>query len=212
MAPSARAGIAADYTSEQQPHRTGLQRKSSVPGNDASRLATGRRFASSAWEQRRIVVLFAVERQYLEIHLNTEQLFDIVHSDDTRLSRFHSISGDKEPADPLNEHISVGRRTNPYWEIGRFGREETMRRTQYMLAAVGIAFGLLMSGETASATRALFPPGQLPELSAEWWQWAYSLPTSQIHHRSDRGPVHVRPTGLDMVPRGRCSFAYLLRA
>jgi hypothetical protein len=63
----------------------GLQRKSSVPGNDSSRLATRRRFASSAWEQRKIVVLFAVERQYLEIHLNTEQLFDIVHPDDTSL-------------------------------------------------------------------------------------------------------------------------------
>jgi hypothetical protein len=53
----------------------GLQRKSSVPGNDASRLANRRRFTSSAWEQRKIVVLFAVERQYLEIHPNTEQLF-----------------------------------------------------------------------------------------------------------------------------------------
>jgi hypothetical protein len=41
-------------------------------------------------------VLFAVERQYLETHLNTEQLFDIVYSDDTRLTRFHSISGDEE--------------------------------------------------------------------------------------------------------------------
>jgi hypothetical protein len=61
-------------------------------GNDAGHPATGRLFASSAWEQRRIVVLFAVERQYLEIHLNKEQLFDIVHSDDTSLTRFHSIS------------------------------------------------------------------------------------------------------------------------
>jgi hypothetical protein len=75
----------------------GLQRKSSVLVNDAGRLAAKRRFASSTWKQRRIVVLFAAERQYLEIHLNTEQLFDIVHSDETRLSGFHSISGDKEP-------------------------------------------------------------------------------------------------------------------
>jgi hypothetical protein len=65
-------------------------------GNDAGHPATGRRFASSAWEQRKIVVRFTGERQYLAIHLNTEQLFDIVHSDDRRLSRFHSISGHDE--------------------------------------------------------------------------------------------------------------------
>ena len=92
----ARAGVAADYASDKPRAGPGLRRKSPVSGNDAGRLATGRRFASSAWEQRKIVVLCAVERQYLEIHLNTEQLFDIIHSDDTRLSRFHSISGGEE--------------------------------------------------------------------------------------------------------------------
>jgi hypothetical protein len=96
MAPSARADSLPTMQATNTRTGPGLQQKSSVSGNDASRLATRRRFASSAWQQPKIVVLFAVERHYLEIHLNTEQLFDIVHSDDTRLQRFHSLGGDKE--------------------------------------------------------------------------------------------------------------------
>jgi hypothetical protein len=54
-----------------------------------------------------------------------------------------------------------------------------MRRMKCLLAIIGIGFGLLMPGEMASADPGTVPPGQLPTLTGEWWQWAYSLPASQ---------------------------------
>jgi hypothetical protein len=54
-----------------------------------------------------------------------------------------------------------------------------MRCTKCLLAILGIGCGLLILGEMASADPGTVPPGQLPTLTGEWWQWAYSFPNSQ---------------------------------
>lgn len=52
-----------------------------------------------------------------------------------------------------------------------------MKRAKYPLALAGIAFALMAPGRIASADQGAVPPGQLPELTAEWRQWSYSIPT-----------------------------------
>jgi hypothetical protein len=53
-----------------------------------------------------------------------------------------------------------------------------MTRTQ-SFAIAGVVLGLVMPAQPASAEPGTISPGQWPELSAEWWQWAYSIPLSQ---------------------------------
>jgi hypothetical protein len=54
-----------------------------------------------------------------------------------------------------------------------------MRRTKCLFAIIGIVAGLMTPVQMASADPGTVPPGQLPTLTGEWWQWAYSLPASQ---------------------------------
>jgi hypothetical protein len=54
-----------------------------------------------------------------------------------------------------------------------------VRRMKYLFAVLGIAAGLMMPGKTPSADPGTLPPGQLPTFTAQWWQWAYSIPLSQ---------------------------------
>jgi hypothetical protein len=82
-----------------------------------------------------------------------------------------------------------------------FSREKIMRRMERLLAIAGIGFGLVLPAKTLSAEPGTIPPGQWPELSAEWWQWAYSLPTSQ-------NPI-IDPTGAQCTFGQRGSIWFL---
>jgi len=56
-----------------------------------------------------------------------------------------------------------------------------MKNARSMSAIAGIILGLTMLTGTSSADQLPVPPGPqppepLPELTAEWWQWVYSIP------------------------------------
>ncbi len=51
--------------------------------------------------------------------------------------------------------------------------------TRSIFIVVGIVMGLTMTLRTASAEPGTLPPGQLPVVTGEWWQWAFSIPTSE---------------------------------
>src|SRR6266404_1942081 len=60
-----------------------------------------------------------------------------------------------------------------------YGEENMHRTTRSIFTVVGIVMGLTMTIRTASAEPGTLPPGQLPVLTGEWWQWALSIPASQ---------------------------------
>jgi hypothetical protein len=76
-----------------------------------------------------------------------------------------------------------------------------MKLTKFLFAVWGLGLGLLVPGTAPSADPGNIPPGQWPELSAEWWQWAYSLPTSQ-------NPI-IDPTGAQCMFGQRGSIWFL---
>ena len=51
-----------------------------------------------------------------------------------------------------------------------------MKNTRDFFAIAAIAIGLTLPIKVVSAQG--LPPGQLPELTGEWWQWALSIPAS----------------------------------
>ena len=51
-----------------------------------------------------------------------------------------------------------------------------MKNTRDFFAIAAIAIGLTLPIKVVSAEG--LPPGQLPELTGEWWQWALSIPAS----------------------------------
>ena len=51
-----------------------------------------------------------------------------------------------------------------------------MKNTRDFFAIAAIAIGLALPIKVVSAQG--LPPGQLPELTGEWWQWALSIPAS----------------------------------
>ena len=51
-----------------------------------------------------------------------------------------------------------------------------MKNTRDFFAIAAIAIGLTVPVKVVSAQG--LPPGQLPELTGEWWQWAFSIPNS----------------------------------
>jgi hypothetical protein len=76
-----------------------------------------------------------------------------------------------------------------------------------MFAAIGITFGLLMPPKTASAEPGILPSGQLPALTAEWWQWALSIPTSVNPQLDDTGQnCMVGAAGINLVPGRRLAW------
>src|SRR6516162_5157219 len=62
-----------------------------------------------------------------------------------------------------------------------------MNRIKNPLAIAGIIAGLRVLVAVASAEPGTLPPGQLPTLTAEWWQWALSIPTSVNPQLDDTG-------------------------
>jgi len=54
--------------------------------------------------------------------------------------------------------------------------EDTVKNTRDFFAIAAIAIGLTLPIKVVSAQG--LPPGQLPELTGEWWQWALSIPAS----------------------------------
>jgi hypothetical protein len=72
-----------------------------------------------------------------------------------------------------------------------------LKNTRDFFAIAAIAIGLTLPIKVVSAQG--LPPGRLPELTGEWWQWALSIPASvnpQLVHEEDntcmigqRGPI-----------------------
>ena len=54
-----------------------------------------------------------------------------------------------------------------------------MKRSRNVLTIIGIVMGLMMMAKTVFADPGTLPPGQLPEFTAAWWQWALSIPKSR---------------------------------
>jgi hypothetical protein len=62
-----------------------------------------------------------------------------------------------------------GSRVHPFEEI-------VMKRFSEAIKAACVALGFAMPVTPALADQGSIPPWQLPELTAEWWQWALSIP------------------------------------
>jgi hypothetical protein len=54
-----------------------------------------------------------------------------------------------------------------------------MKGNRTVFTIVGIVIGLMMPAQMAIADTGTEPHGLLPVLTAEWWQWALSIPTPQ---------------------------------
>jgi hypothetical protein len=61
-------------------------------------------------------------------------------------------------------------------ETSEFDREETMKQAvKTVVTVLAISLGFIVPLRAVSAQG--LPPGQLPTLTGEWWQWAMSIPT-----------------------------------
>jgi hypothetical protein len=208
MALPARAGVAANYASEDTRSPPGFATGILGLGNHAGHPVTGAWFPFTAIKRRRILGALLQKKgiwRCVQTHLNF--LTSSIRM--TRSCRgFIRLVEARSSADPLNEHISVSRRTNPYWEIGSFDREETMKRTKCLLAIVGIVCGLMTPAQMASAdgneTPLVVPPQSesFPQTYGEWggrWsQYTIGIPAGEnpiadqsgaLCHLGQWGPV-----------------------